>query len=154
MNLYQWINDYLNALPDHIRPDRSDDRFLIAAEDAQENGWTPKQAANAVRAHNYASARNPKLVAIMRLEDHGSRSPATTAQKKTGNASGCLTCPPAHICDDPVTPENKVPAEWVGECMALIRELSATPGLSDDARERAMVNLIADLRGKEAHTGR
>lgn len=144
-----WEDIYCDALPDLIRPRRYDDRFLAAAADAERNGWAPRQAAAVVQARNYANTLNPSLLAIMRLEDYAARPPKTMTQLARVNASGCRVCPPGRTCPDPVPDDrNALPWTLVVERMQLIRELMATPDMSEDDREHCMSVLITDQAGR------
>ena len=136
-----WEDLYCDALPDLIRPSRWDDRFLVAATAAQANGWLPKQIAAVVAARNYGGASSPSLLAIMRLEDHGSRKPRALAVVRR-NASGCDVCPPGRTCPDPVSHEHRIPETWVRERVSLLLELARTPGMTQDERGAAMAALI------------
>jgi len=140
-----WLNAYLDALPDNIRPTPTDQRFLNAAATAYRNGWTGRQAANVIKTRDYRGKTNPTLVAIMELERAGDRPPATLTQRQpTRNASGCTVCPPTVTCNDPVT--ERTPPAWVAERMGLLRELMRTPDMSEDEREDCMRVLIAVQR--------
>jgi len=144
-DLAAWVRDYTDALPDRIRPPASDTRLQIAADTASRNGWAPRQLATVVRTANIGNARNPQLIALMRMEDHASRPPATLTQRKPkGNASGCTVCAPDQTCNDPVL--GTTPPAWVAERMGLLRELMRTPDLSEDEREDCMRVLIAVQR--------
>lgn len=126
---YEWINNYIQALPPTIRPAADDSRFVAAARRALGNKWTPTAAATAVAARSYEGATNPVLLAIIRLEQLADTAPFTQPAKM-----------PACRCGEP---HQHIPEEWVKQRWDLIRELSRTPDLTEDEREQAMSVLIA-----------
>jgi hypothetical protein len=78
-----WARLYCDALPPHLRPRLSDERFQIAADGAQRHGWAPRAAAAAVAGiRNYEGARNPVYLALMRLEDIAGREPGNRAPRR------------------------------------------------------------------------
>jgi hypothetical protein len=151
----QWLRDYLTALDQRIRPDADDARFLAAAAAAYSRGWTGTDAARRVNAHNYVGATNPRLIAIMRLENVGEPPPAatrTTPGPKV-NENGCIVCAPGTYCPDPVL--ERIPPHWTAERMRLLRELGDIPpaDMGGDERAQIMAQLIADQHRREALTG-
>jgi hypothetical protein len=138
-----WPQQYIDHLPDELKPQPASSRFQIAAETAQNNEWQPGQLARVVLATDYGRARNPAAVALMRMEEHGGRKPATTRRVTSKrNPSGCIICPPGVHCPDPVT--ERIPADWTAERFRLLDELMTTPELTEDDREWAMTQLIEE----------
>jgi hypothetical protein len=91
ITLEECIRLYIEALPAVLRPRRGDDRVWCAAETAQANEWSPRQAAAAVSGgRSYEGARNPALLALMRLEDLVAL-PAGTRPRRAAH--------PPHECD-------------------------------------------------------
>jgi hypothetical protein len=150
VRITEWIDSYIEALPPNIRPATDDTKFTAAALAAHRNGWTSRQIATQVANRNYSNAIHPVLIAIKNLEQLGGRTPRTVTHP-VGDASGCLVCPPGTRCPDPVTSRNVTRSEWVGERMALIRELMGTIGLTEDERENHMSDLIHEQRGRRDH---
>lgn len=74
-----WPAVYRAALPDVLRPDPDDSRFLTAAWHAYRAGWAPEVTAGRVARHDYRNAFNPVLIALMRLEDVARESPEDAA---------------------------------------------------------------------------
>jgi hypothetical protein len=63
--------------------------------------------------------------------------------------SGCLVCAPGRPCEHPVTAQNITRPEWVADRMNLLRELRATPDMTEDEREHHMTVLINHQRGAQ-----
>jgi hypothetical protein len=98
-----WEAAFLEFLPDHLRPGTGDPRFITAALDAEGAGWSPWQAAAIVAGQDYANARVPSTVAVMRLEDLARRGPEQApAHQKPCTVAGCFKGWIDH--DGPTTP--------------------------------------------------
>lgn len=93
MSVEQWADLYRDGLPPALKPQRRDERFLLAVERAIGNGWAAKQAAAAVAGdRDYKGARNPVYLALLRLEDIAARVAGTRPQSPRA--------PEPHGCDD------------------------------------------------------
>jgi hypothetical protein len=90
MTIDEWAVIYREALPPQLRPRMGDERFLVAAEDAMRNGWAARQAAIAVAGgRNYAGARNPVYLALIRLEDLAATRAGARPTRKEPEPHGC-----------------------------------------------------------------
>jgi hypothetical protein len=147
----RWLTDYLAGMPDRIRPNPGDQRFLAAAAQAFHNSWTGRQAAHAVASRSYATAHNPTLIAIVELERIGGRPPHQVADQTSpsGNSSGCIVCAPGQPCPHPVL-EQRIPDQWTRERFQLLKELQRIPAdqMSEDEGEQAMRILIHHQHGR------
>lgn len=75
----RWLDRLLGLLPPLIRPKHDDPRFLAACHVAYDNDWTPEQLAAVLTARDYTAARNPQVIAIMRLEETAAIPPTPPA---------------------------------------------------------------------------
>lgn len=145
----RWLHQLLDLLPPLLRPSTGDRRFLDACARAYTNGWQPAQVAVILTARDPAVLRNPVLIAIQDLERVGERPPpATPTLTAHRRNNGCIACPPHAHCPHPVTDADRIPASWTAGRMALVRRLVATPGLTEDQREQAMIDLIAEQKAR------
>lgn len=145
--LGDWLVTYRDLLPVSIRPSLDDGRYVKAGMLARTHGWTPQQAAHIVANRSYTTAINPPLIALMALENVASTPHHLNPTGRQRHPSGCLVCAPGRTCDHPVTPANVTRPEWVPDRMALLRELRATEGMTEDEREHHMAVLVNHQRG-------
>jgi len=72
----EWVDAYITRLPPELRPSGSDQRFVAAARTAVRNGWRPDVLASLIVGRSdYSRKRNPRLVAVLELEEAGGRPP-------------------------------------------------------------------------------
>lgn len=84
-----WIARYLDRLRPELRTDSADRRLQAAARLADNNGWTPTDIAERVNSGNYATARNPVIIALLEMERVAGNPPHTDTDH---TAIGCNDC--------------------------------------------------------------
>ena len=158
----RWLGRLLDLIPERLRPNRHDQRFLDAAALAYRNGWQPDQLAKLVTDLDYSRSRNPPYILITRIEAVGSSPPKQQHPHTPGrrHPNGCIVCPPGTTCEDPVT-HTTPPDQTIGRWRLIHRLLNTpTPGMTDsqraslpdvpdmneEERSHAMTNLIAEQR--------